>query len=43
MEAVYILLIFVLMYICGSVTISSVYGDEDANIKEEELDDGKKE
>ena len=39
----HVILVFVLMFICGYVTISSAYGDEDVNIKEEDSNDGEKE
>ena len=43
MTILHVILVFVLMFICGYVTISSVYGDEDTNIKEEDSNDGEKE
>ena len=39
----HVILVFVLMFIYGYATISSAYGDEDVNIKEEDSNDGEKE
>ena len=39
----HVILVFVLMFICGFVTIASAYGDEDVNIEEEDSNDGEKE
>ena len=39
----HVILVFVLMFICSYVTIASEKSDEDANIKEEDSNDGEKE